>query len=56
MVKSHLGGHGNKTNVDQPVFDHIVDKFNIKRMVDIGCGPGGMRELAEADLLHNLHM
>jgi hypothetical protein len=47
MATSHLGGHGNKTNVDQPVFDHIVDKFNVKRMIDVGCGPGGMRELAQ---------
>ena len=45
--ESHLGGHGFKTNTDKPVFDHIVDKFNIKSMVDIGCGIGGMQELAE---------
>jgi hypothetical protein len=46
-LQSHLGGHGFKTNTDKPVFDHIVDKFNIKSVVDIGCGVGGMQELAD---------
>jgi hypothetical protein len=46
-LKSHLGGHGNITNVDRPVFEDIVEKYQIKTMIDIGCGPGGMKELAE---------
>jgi SAM-dependent methyltransferase len=46
-IKSHLGGHQNRTNIDVPVFDFIATTYDVKHMVDIGCGPGGMKELAE---------
>jgi hypothetical protein len=29
-------------NVDYPVFDYLCEKYNVKSMVDIGCGWGGM--------------
>jgi trans-aconitate methyltransferase len=46
--KSHLGGHSNLTNTDKPVFDEIVEMYDIKSVLDIGCGPAGMKEIAEA--------
>lgn len=45
---SHLGGHLNRTWVDQGVFNYITDRFGIRSVVDIGCGPGGMREIAQS--------
>ena len=45
-VPDHLGGHLNRTNTDEPLLIHVKNKFNIKSMLDIGCGPGGMREVA----------
>lgn len=42
----HLGGHEMKTHIDQGVLDFALQHFNIKTMIDIGCGPGGMVELA----------
>lgn len=44
--KPHLGGHGFKTHLDQGILNFFKDNFNIKSMLDIGCGPGGMVDLA----------
>lgn len=41
-VPVHLGGHGDNTQFDQGAFDYLVSHFQVKNMVDIGCGPGGM--------------
>lgn len=41
----HLGGHLNKTHIDGGALRYIIAKFNIERMVDIGCGTGGMVDL-----------
>jgi hypothetical protein len=41
-VPLHLGGHEDKTQFDQGAFDYLVSHFQVKNMVDIGCGPGGM--------------
>jgi hypothetical protein len=47
MKKKHLGGHMNITNLDAPVFEFLVSNYHITSMVDIGCGPGGMKSMAE---------
>lgn len=44
----HLGGHGNKTWIDQGSLKYMVDSFGVKSMLDIGCGPGGMREVCNS--------
>ena len=44
----HLGGHGNKTWTDKGALKHIKKRFNINSMVDIGCGPAGMRGVADS--------
>lgn len=46
-LPDHLGGHLDRTHVDQGAFDFITTKYSITSMVDIGCGPGGMYELAK---------
>lgn len=47
MTEDHLGGHVNVTKLDPPVFNDILQKYKIKSMVDVGCGPGGMKTLAD---------
>lgn len=44
----HLGGHMNITHIDVGTLDFIVQKYNIKSFVDIGCGPMGMVHTAQA--------
>lgn len=43
---SHLGGHANMTHLDQGLLQWLIQHFNIKTMVDVGCGLGGMVHLA----------
>lgn len=39
---NHLGGHYGHTTMPLTTFDYIVNTLNVKSVVDIGCGPGGM--------------
>lgn len=41
----HLGGHMNKTHVDEGAFNWLLS-LGVKSFLDIGCGPGGMVKLA----------
>ena len=45
VLKPHLGGHLNITHIDNNIAKYMISEFNIKSMLDIGCGPGGMVEL-----------
>jgi len=45
---SHLGGHLNRTWVDEGALGFLVDRFSVSSMVDVGCGPAGMKEIAES--------
>jgi len=47
-LPEHLGGHQGITNVDEGALDWAISRFNISSMLDIGCGPGGMVELANS--------
>jgi SAM-dependent methyltransferase len=42
----HLGGHLNTTHLDEGALTWATTYFNIKTMIDVGCGPGGMVKLA----------
>lgn len=42
MLPNHLGGHENMTHIDVGALDLLMQKYNVKSMLDIGCGPGGM--------------
>jgi 2-polyprenyl-3-methyl-5-hydroxy-6-metoxy-1,4-benzoquinol methylase/predicted SAM-dependent methyltransferase len=45
-IPGHLGGHEGITHLDEGALDYLVSKFDIRTMLDIGCGPGGMVKLA----------
>lgn len=38
----HLGGHLNVTHIDIKNLIYLKEKYEVKKMIDIGCGPGGM--------------
>jgi len=44
----HLGGHLNRTHLDNGALTWAIEKFKISSFLDVGCGPGGMVELAES--------
>ena len=48
MLEPHLGGHQSKTHLDNGALDWLIKTFNAKSFLDIGCGPGGMVELAKS--------
>jgi hypothetical protein len=48
QLPKHLGGHMNKTHLDQGSLEYMIANYNIKTMLDIGCGPAGMVELARS--------
>lgn len=45
-LPQHLGGHENETHLDDGALSYLMAAFDVKSMVDIGCGPGGMVQLA----------
>jgi len=45
-LPSHLGGHLNKTHNDRGTLTFLMNEYNIKSFLDVGCGPGGMVALA----------
>jgi len=45
-IPKHLGGHANITHLDEKVLDFFIRR-PIFSFLDIGCGPGGMVELAK---------
>lgn len=42
----HIGGHMNVTQMDEPLLDYLHSVFKFKTMLDLGCGPGGMVDMA----------
>ena len=47
LKPSHLGGHLNRTNLDRPLLEHLKKNHNINSMLDIGCGTGGIKNIAD---------
>ena len=45
-LEAHLGGHQGKTHTDEGTLRWAINKLGIQSMLDVGCGPGGMVELA----------
>jgi len=43
----HLGGHCNITHVDNGAISWAKNELSVKSFLDVGCGPGGMVELAK---------
>ena len=46
QLEPHLGGHGNKTHLDNGALQWLQQTLNATSYLDIGCGPGGMVQLA----------
>ena len=46
MLEEHLGGHNGLTHLDPGALSWFKS-LGFKKFLDIGCGPGGMVELAE---------
>lgn len=44
---SHLGGHLNITHIDAGTVSFLRERFDIKTVLDVGCGPGGMQTVCE---------
>lgn len=45
-LPKHLGGHLNVTHIDKGVLEFLKKHLDIKTFLDIGCGPGGMLDIA----------
>lgn len=48
QLPDHLGGSEGETHVDEGTLDFIIQATGAKTMVDVGCGPGGMVQLANS--------
>ena len=46
-MNKHLGGHAGKTWIDEGALSYLSNTLSIKTMVDIGCGPAGMKDIAK---------
>lgn len=46
MNTEHLGGHLGITHLDPGLLHWMMRAFRVSSMIDVGCGPGGMVELA----------
>jgi hypothetical protein len=42
----HLGGHALETHIDAGALRFLTEKYKLKSFLDVGCGPGGMVDLA----------
>lgn len=47
MGVCHLGGHLGRTWTDPGVLEWAKDRLQVQKMIDVGCGPGGMKSVAE---------
>jgi SAM-dependent methyltransferase len=46
-LPGHLGGHENETHVDEGAINYLIENLEVKSVLDIGCGPGGVVELCK---------
>ena len=53
-IPIHLGGHADKTHKDRGAMEWFSNVLNHRSFLDIGCGPGGMVQLAEQHKLKAL--
>lgn len=44
----HLGGHMNVVHIDKGCLQYLQDTLDIKSMIDVGCGRGYMKTLADS--------
>lgn len=48
-LPEHLGGHGNKNHVDDGALEFLKERFDIKSLLDIGCGLGKMKGICDSN-------
>lgn len=53
-LPAHLGGHQYETHIDEGALTYLCNRFDVKSYLDVGCGPGGMVELAHSRGLKSL--
>lgn len=53
-LPDHLGGHLNKTHVDEGTLEFICNEFDIATLLDVGCGTGSMLDLAHQRGIHSV--
>lgn len=46
QTPAHLGGHFNVTHIDEGALTWLIREHGVESMLDLGCGPGGMMDLA----------
>ena len=47
-LPGHLGGHFGNVNKDWPTLAYLMQRYGCKTFLDVGCGPGGMLDEAQA--------
>lgn len=47
-LPAHLGGHFGNVNKDAATLAYLVERYGVQTLLDVGCGPGGMLDEAEA--------
>ena len=47
-LPDHLGGHFGNSHTDPAVLDYLIERYDVRSMLDIGCGPGAMVDLARS--------
>ena len=47
LKSSTIGGHSGRTWVDAGALKYLQGMYGIKSMLDVGCGPGGMKDVAD---------
>lgn len=45
-LPNHLGGHAFVTHTDEGALKYLKDRIGVSSMIDVGCGPGAMVDLA----------
>jgi cyclopropane fatty-acyl-phospholipid synthase-like methyltransferase len=53
-IPYHLGGHLNRTHIDEGLLNWAIKNLKVQSFLDIGCGPGGMVEVAHSKNLDAL--
>lgn len=48
LLPSHLGGHFGNVNKDVATLRYLAARYAVESMLDVGCGPGGMLDEANA--------
>lgn len=54
QLPPHLGGHFGNSNVDGVTLAYLIERYGLRSMLDVGCGPGGMLDEAKRQGLESM--